>query len=188
VTSLDIVTVNEKSASIEEIVSIVETAVNFFPKGSWEQIQLLGNVKMYHDVKIRFRTKVRGAFIFNKLVPRIQSIRSFLTYECLVLAVTPDPVISTMHRLEEGSIHRVVSIVRDYVSECVGFISLFQLTKDTASQVTAHGLGHSQGLKHHRSPIDLMYIRLLQGHPLQYDGFCTVCQRTLEKKRVNLAF
>jgi hypothetical protein len=179
--SLDIVTINEEPSGTEEVVGIIEAAVDYFPTGIWEHIQHLGNVKLHHDVKIRFSTIVRGAFIFDKLLSRIQWIRYLLTCECLLLAVTPDPVITILHRLEGGSIHRVVSLVRDYVSERVGFISLFQLTIDTSTQVTAHGLGHSQGLKHHADPIDLMYIKLLRGHPLRHDGFCMVCQRTLEK-------
>ena len=179
---LDMMTINEEAENNDDVMEIVWKAFDYFPEGVWEGIKYVGNVKVKHDLKIKIKEKVYGAFIFNHLITKIKEIRGLLESENLVLALTHDPVITVYHRLEEEGFKRIVNLVRDYVSRDAGLVSLFETEEETATKIAAHGLGHNQGLEHHAKPVDLMYARLLNGNPIERDGFCIECKRKLRKR------
>jgi hypothetical protein len=71
--------------------------------------------------------------------------------------------------------------VHDYVNTEVGVVSLFGIDEEDAVRVSAHGLGHNMGLRHHNEPIDLMYARLLNGKTNK-EGFCDECVDKIEHR------
>jgi predicted Zn-dependent protease len=182
---LDVLTINEELKDKEDLLEIVWEAFDYFPEGVWESIKHLGNVTVKHDLKIKSREKVYGAFVFDNLMGKVREMKEMLKNENLLLAVTHDPVIAIYHRFEVARFKRIVNLVRDYVSKEVGIVSLFEVEDEAAAKVAAHGLGHNQDLKHHAKPIDLMYARLLNGSLIKKDGFCDECQRKL-KNRISI--
>lgn len=179
---VDMLTINEEPKNTEDLMGIVREAVDYFPEGIWEGINYLGSVNVKYDLEMKAREKVYRALIFDNLMTRIREMKNVLESRRLLLAVTHDPVISIYHRFELEKFKRIVNLVRDYVSRDVGIISLFEIEEEAATRIAAHGLGHNQGLKHHATPIDLMYAGLLDRHPIRRDGFCDECQRKLEKR------
>ncbi|MEM2321508.1 MAG: hypothetical protein QXS79_06495 [Candidatus Bathyarchaeia archaeon] len=175
--SMEMLTVNEASKSIENILEIIWRALEYFPKGVWDEVRYLGNANIKHDVKIGIKGIFYKAFLFNNLIGKIRKIRGAMEIRDLLLAVTVDPVIAVYPQLEPKGISHMASLVRDYASYDVGIVSLFTLENDTAVMVTAHGLGHSRGLRHHSEPIDLMYEGLLGSRILNRKGFCRDCLR-----------
>lgn len=176
---LSIFTINEELRNREDLLEIIWKAFDYFPKGVWEGINYLGNVKAKCDLKIKFGDKVYEAFVFNNLMAKIRKIKKALKTCDLLLVLTHDPVIAIYHRLELGRLARTINVIRDFVSKDVGVVSLFELNEKVSIKVTAHGLGHNQGLEHHVEPVDLMYVSLLDGCPIRRDGFCNRCQRKL---------
>mgnify|MGYP001074941428 CR=1 FL=1 len=180
---LDMLTINEELKSKEDVMEIVMEAFDYFPEGIWEGIKYLGNVNVKHDLKVKSKEKVYGAFIFNNLIDKIREMKNMLKRDDLLLAVTHDPVIAVYHRFELEKFNRIINLVHDYVSTDLGIVSLFEIEEEAATRIAAHGLGHNRGLRHHAKPIDLMYAELLE-YPIRRDGFCDECQRKLRDKIV----
>lgn len=181
--SMEMLTVNEANKSIENILEIIWRALEYFPKGVWDEVRYLGNAYIKHDVKVEIKGIFYKAFIFNNLLSKVRRIRGAMGIKDLLLAVTVDPVIAVYPQLESKGISHMVSLVRDYASNDVGIVSLFSLEDDTAVMVTAHGLGHSRGLRHHSEPIDLMYEGLLRSKILNREGFCGDCLRRITETK-----
>lgn len=182
--SLDMLTVNEELGNKEDLVEVMWKAFSYFPRGIWEGVNYVGNISVKRHLKIKSKEEVYGAFVFSHFIRRIREMRSMFRVEDLLLAVTHDPVIVMFHRFEVDRFKRIVNVVHDYVSDDVGMISLFETDEDATTRVTAHGLGHNQGLTHHAEPLDLMYAGLLDGNPIEIDGFCSKCKRKLKERRV----
>lgn len=177
--SIEMLTINETHEDVEEIINIIWRAIEYFPNGLWNEINYLGNANIRYDVKVKFKETMYSAFIFDRLIEKIRRIKRTLQIRDLLLAVTRDPVIAVYHRLEAKKIRRAANIVYDYMSTDVGIVSLFNIEEKAATKVTAHGLGHSRGLRHHTKPIDIMYERLLGEEMLMRDGFCNDCLRRI---------
>ncbi|MBS7607517.1 hypothetical protein KEJ14_06760 [Candidatus Bathyarchaeota archaeon] len=172
---LEMLTINEGEKRHEEIMEIVWRALKYFPKGLWEEVNYLGNANIKHDVKIKIRESIYGAFIFNNLIGKIKRIRSALGIKNLLLAVTSDPIIAVYHRFDARRLSQVANLIYDYVSWDTGVVSLFRIEDERASKIIAHGLGHNRGLRHHAEPIDIMYEGLLEYKSIRKDGFCNDC-------------
>jgi hypothetical protein len=177
---IDVLTINQNSKTEDELIEMVRRACEYFPRGTWDSIEYLGNLKMEHDVEIASDRRVYGAFIFEKLVGKIRKLKGALKAFELLLGVTSDPIVTIYYRLEMGAYLRIVNLVHDYVSDDVGVVSLFKAKGESASMLIAHGLGHNQGLRHHIDPIDLMYMDLLN-YPLFNKAFCRNCISKLKK-------
>ena len=175
-------TINEELKNKEDLIEIMWKAFNYFPEGIWKGVNYLGNINVKHDLTIKSKEEVHGAFIFSNLMRKTREMKNMLKGEDLLLAVTHDPVIATYHRFELERFKRIINLVYDYVSNDVGMISFFETEEKATVKITAHGLGHNQGLSHHAEPIDLMYLRLLSGYPIKIDGFCAECQRKLRNR------
>ncbi|MEM3816105.1 MAG: hypothetical protein QW341_04590 [Candidatus Bathyarchaeia archaeon] len=173
--SIEALTVNEKEENIEEILEVIWRAVEYFPRGLWEEVNYIGNINVKHDLKVKIKEEMYNAFIFNNLIEKVRGIRKLLQVKNLLLAVTREPVIAIYHRFEDKRLSRFASIVHDYVSSDVGLVSLFRVGEDVGTKIIAHGLGHSRGLKHHTKPIDMMYEGLLMSRTLENEGFCNDC-------------
>ena len=181
--SLDLLTINDQPSNKEDLIEIMWRAFRYFPEGLWTGVNYVGNVNVKHDLEIESNEEAHGAFIFSRLVSKVRRMKNSLRIEDLLLAVTHDPVIIMYHRFEVKKFKRIVDLVHDYVSDDVGILSLFDKDEEVVTKITAHGLGHNQGLTHHAEPIDLMYVRLLKGDPIKIDGFCIECQQKLKKKQ-----
>ncbi|MEM1674895.1 MAG: hypothetical protein QXN24_03920 [Candidatus Bathyarchaeia archaeon] len=177
--SLEVLTVNEASRSIEEILEIIWRALEYFPRGLWDEVMYIGNADIKYDIKVEIKGESYRAFIFNNLLGKIKRIREAMKIKDLLLAVTANPVIAIYSKLGSKGISRVASLVHDYLSSDIGIVSLFAMKDDATTMVTAHGLGHSRGLRHHAEPIDLMYEGLLKSKSLSRDGFCESCLRRI---------
>lgn len=182
--SMEMLTINEASKSIKSILEIVWRALEYFPKGMWDEVKYLGNVNISYDVKIKIRGMPHKAFIFDNLLTKIKSIRRAIGIRGFLLAVTVDPIVAVYPRIESRGISHMISLVRDYASSDVGMVSLFAMEDETAIMVTAHGLGHSRGLRHHSEPIDLMYEGLLRSKTLGREGFCGDCLKRMAEVEV----
>jgi hypothetical protein len=182
VQSLDMLTINEELENEGDIVEIIWKALTYFPEGIWKGVNYVGNVNVKSDLKIKTEEENCGGFIFPRLIRKIRKMRSMFRIDDLLLGVTHNPVIFIYYQFEVDRFRRSVNLVHDYVSNDVGVISLFDTDKDAPAKVTAHGLGHSQGLEHHADPVDLMYVELLHGKPIEIDGFCDECKRKLKKR------
>ena len=178
--SLDMLTINEEFRNSEALAEVMWKAFSYFPRGIWEGVNFVGNISVKCDLKIRSKEEVCGAFVFSRLLRRIRDVKNTLGTGDLLLAVTHDAVIVMFHRFEVDRFKRMVNIVHDYVSNDVGVVSLYDADED-AARIAAHGLGHNQGLTHHVEPVDLMYVGLLRGRPIEIDGFCNQCKRKLKK-------
>lgn len=177
--SMEMLTINEAGKDIEGILEIIWRALEYFPRNVWNEVKYIGNADIRYDVKVEIRGLLYRAFLLNNLLSKIRMIRGAMDIKDLLLAVTVDPVIAIYSRLEHGGISRTVNLVHDYVSSDIGIISLFAVKNDAAVMVTAHGLGHNRGLRHHNKPIDLMYEGLLESKSLDKDGFCGDCLRRI---------
>lgn len=181
--SLDVLTLNEYEPDREKLVHTVSEAIDYFPADIWININYLGNIKIKPHIEIKINKLIRKAFIVNKLMIELRKIKKQNKSKNLLLVLTHDPVIITYVRLKGEGFTRIVKLVRDYVTGGAGMVSLFMIDEETGEKITAHGLGHNQGLEHHIQPLDLMYVGLLNGTPLKEKGFCTNCKVKLEKKR-----
>jgi len=179
---LDVLTLNQEPRTGEELTGLVREAMRYFPEETWEGVNYLGNLDLEHHVRIEANETPRGAFIVNTLLDRMRELRRLLESRGLLLGLTRDPVILSYYRFDVDRFRRVINLVRDYVTSDVGLISLFETDEETAVRVSAHGLGHNQGLIHHPEPVDLMYVGLLDGKPITEDGFCDDCRSRLEEK------
>lgn len=181
---LEMLTINEGGRRHEEIMEIIWRALEYFPRGLWEGVNYLGNADMRHDVKIKFRESIYGAFIFNNLMGKIKRIKSALGIKNLLLAVTSDPIIAVYHRFDAKRLNQVANLIYDYVSWDAGVVSLFRVGDEKASKIIAHGLGHNRGLRHHYEPIDIMYEGLLEHKNIRKDGFCNDCIRRISSTNI----
>ncbi|MEM3010629.1 MAG: hypothetical protein QXE76_02340 [Candidatus Bathyarchaeia archaeon] len=172
---IDLLTINETLENEKELIEIVEQATKYFPKGTWETIEYLGNLSLKHDVKIASKGRIYGAFLFERLIQKIKKLKvAFKRFE-LLLGVTSDPVVTIYYRFEGGAYERIVNVVHDYVSEDVGIVSFFRAKGELAKKLVAHGLGHNRGLRHHMTPVDVMYVDLLNYPMLDKKVFCREC-------------
>lgn len=172
-------TLNERPKVKEDLLDIIYRALSYFPDELWEGVNYLGNVDVEHHLKISSKDELHGAFIIDRLMNKIRELRKRLEARDLLLALTHDPVIIAYYTFEDDGLKRMVNLVRDYVNKEVGLVSLFEMDEETGIRVAAHGLGHNQGLEHHPDPIDLMYVRLLDGTPIMESGFCNECRDRL---------
>ena len=76
----------------------------------------------------------------------MKELKRILNVKDLLLALTLDPVVLVYHRFLSNGFKRVVNLVRDYVSDDIGVISLFETDGEIGIKIAAHGLGHNQGL------------------------------------------
>lgn len=177
--SIEMLSINDACKNLEDFLEIVWRAVEYFPKGVWDEVKYLGNIVIKHDIKIEINGAFYEAFIFNNLLDKVKRVRMAIKAKDLLLAVTGDPVVAIYSRLGSRGVRRMATLVHDYVSTDIGIISLFAIKGESASMVAAHGLGHSRGLRHHSKPIDLMYEGLLENKTLDKEGFCESCLRKL---------
>jgi hypothetical protein len=175
-----VLTLNESIKDKEHLLEVIWNALSYFPKEMWEGVNYLGNMEVEYHLKIGSKEEPRGAFIVNTLMNKIREMRKQLEIEDLLLALTHDPVVMTFYRFEKTGFKRMVNLVRDYVNKKVGLVSLFEMDEETGSRIAAHGLGHHHGLTHHLDPIDLMYVRLLNGNSIRENGFCNECRDRLQ--------
>ncbi len=175
-------TINEDPQDSEDLLEIVYAAMKYFPKGIWGQIEYFGNIKIKHNFQIKLQERVFGVLIFEEIVQKLKKIKNTLRFKGLLLALTHDPLIRINYFFEKGTFRRVVLLIHDYVTKAIGIVSFFQIEGEITKMITAHGLGHNQGLVHHSEPIDLMYAGLLGGEPLKKIGFCKNCKQQLEKR------
>lgn len=180
--SIEMLTVNEAHRSFEDILEIIYRALEYFPRDIWDEIDYLGNLNMECDVRVKFKEATYSAFILNNFIKKIRKIRKILQVKDLLLAVTRCPVIDVYSEIGFESVRRFASLVHDYVSTDIGVVSLFNIEGETAINVTAHGLGHNRGLRHHDKPIDVMYEGLLKHKVLNSKGFCENCLRKMLRK------
>ena len=179
--SINVLTINEEPENEQDLVKIVESAKSYFPTETWDDILYLGRLNLEHDIKIATNGKSFEALLFEKLIKKIERIKNSENIVDLLLGITPDPVVALYHFFDGKEFKRALYLVHDYVAEKVGIVSFFQLSDENSNKVTAHGLGHNRGLRHHMEPIDLMYSELLRSPTLRVEGFCKVCLRTLAK-------
>lgn len=179
--SIDVLTINEEPENEADLVKIVEDAKSYFPSETWNTIHYLGKLSLEHDFNIATSEELFGAFLFEKLVERIEKIKHPHRLMSLLLGITPDPIVAVYYFFDGKRFKRAFYLVHDYVAERVGVVSLFRVDEGASSKVVAHGLGHNRGLRHHVKPIDLMYSKLLKSPTLQVEGFCKVCVDKLEK-------
>lgn len=183
---MDTLTINEDLKNKEDLVEIVWRAMKYFPQGIWEGegIEYLGNVILKHDLKIELNKKTYGGFLLKDLIKKLREMKKRFKSEKLLLALTHDPVILIYYQFDER--YRIVrkgGPVHDFVLEEMGIVSFFEIEEESGIKVTAHGLGHNQGLVHHAEPIDLMYGSLLNEiKSIKKDGFCKTCQEKLKEK------
>ena len=183
--SINVLTINEEPENERDLVKIVESAKRYFPTETWDDVLYLGRLSLEHDVKIATSGKSFGALLFEKLIKKIERIKNSDNRVHLLLGITPDPVVALYHFFDGKEFKRALYLVHDYVAEKVGIVSFFQLSDENSNKVTAHGLGHNRGLRHHIEPIDLMYSELLRSPALRVEGFCKVCLRTLAKVQMD---
>lgn len=179
---INILTINEELLDAEDLLEIVHSAMKYFPKRIWGKVEYFGNLRIKHHFQIKFQGKIFDALVFEEILQKLKEIKTALNFEGFLLALTYDPLIRINYCFEKGAFRRLVLWIHDYVVGTIGMISFFQIEGETMKMVTAHGLGHNQGLKHHFEPIDLMYVGLLGNEPLKKIGFCEECKGKLEKK------
>lgn len=177
---LDVLTVNDKCESEEDLLETIYKALEYFPRGLWEGVNYLGDINVEYDVKIRSKYNVYGAFVLKNLLEKMRKVKQILQLSNLLLAITYDPIITVYHEFEAGRFRRIASLVHDYFSRDVGLVSFFKVGHDkNATRILAHGLGHSRELRHHMDPIDIMYVGLLEHAKLENNGFCNKCIRKM---------
>jgi len=183
---LDTFTINEEPKNKEDLVEIIWQALKYFPKGIWEGVEYLGNVNIKHDLKVEINKRPYGAFLFQDLIKMIRETKKTFKSDKLLLAVTHDPVIAIYYQFEVTRLIKISNLVRDFVSKELGIVSFFEIEDEVGIEITAHGLGHSEGLIHHTQPIDLMYEDLLRRNLklTKKDGFCDTCQQKLKNRIV----
>lgn len=184
--SINVLTINGEPENERDLVKIVEDAKTYFPTETWYDVRYLGELCLEHDFKIETSRESSGAFLFEKLVERIGSIKDSDRLLNLLLGITPDPIVAVYYFFDGKTFKRAFYLVHDYVAEKIGVVSLFQVKEEFSSKVVAHGLGHNRGLCHHVKPIDLMYSKLLRVPALQVEGFCEVCLRKLKKDQTDV--
>lgn len=175
-------TINENAENVANLSEIVYAAIKYFPKGTWSEVEYFGNIKIKHKFQIKLQEKVFGALIFEEMIGKLKEMKNILGFKGLLLALTHDPLIRINYYFEGGRFKRFVSWIHDYVVKTIGVVSFFKIEEETTIMVTAHGLGHNQGLAHHLEPVDLMYVGLLENKPIKKIGFCEDCEQRLEKK------
>lgn len=179
---LDLLTLNEGPRTGEALTEFIRDAMSYFPDESWQGINYLGNIDLEHGIEVRAREEERGAFTVRDLVGRLRELKRLLESRGLLLGLTRDPVVVSYYNFEEDRFRRIVNLVRDYVASDVGVISLYGSDDESAVRISAHGLGHNRGLLHHPEPIDLMYVGLTDGAPLERNGFCDDCLSKLRER------
>ncbi len=178
---IDLLTINRDFGE-ENLVEVMWNALRYFPDELWDGINYVGNINIGYDFKISFRGESYGAFLLKNLIEKVRIFKKIFEIANLLVALTCEPVIVSHYRFEKGGFKRINNLVRDYMCEDLGILSLFKLDEEISVRIAAHGLGHSQGLPHHPEPIDLMYVGLLNGSSLIEEGFCGECRVKLERR------
>ena len=181
--SINVLTINEQVEDERDLVKIIEDAKDYFPTKTWDVVRYLGKLSLEHDFKIAINEESTGAFLFERLVERIEKIKTSDKLMNLLLGITPDPIVASYYFFDGSNFKKARYLVHDYVTEKVGVVSLFKVEDEASSKVVAHGLGHNRGLRHHAEPIDLMYSGLLKSLNLRVDGFCKICVRKLAAEK-----
>ncbi len=181
--SINVLTISGAPQHGLDLVKAAEDGKRYFPTGIWDDARYLGSLSLEHDVKIATGGETFGAFLFEKLTERIRRIKDSHKLVDLLLGITPDPIVAMYYCFDGKRFKRTLYLVHDYMTETVGVVSLFQINEGNSSKVVAHGLGHSQGLRHHAKPIDLMYHELLRIPMLKVEGFCKACLQRLTKNK-----
>lgn len=176
---IDLLMINREPENRQDVVRIVEDAVRYFPKETWDDVECLAKLVLKYDVMITTEGESRGGFLFEKLTKEIRRIKRSNGLINLLLGITPDPIVAVYYFLDGRRLKRTLHLVHDYVDAKIGVVSLFRIDQESSSKVIAHGLGHSRGLHHHCEPVDLMYSKLLATPTLKVEGFCKVCLRKL---------
>jgi len=184
--SINVLTINEEPENERDMVRIVEEAGRYFPTETWSDVRYLGKLNLEHDVKIASNRECFGAFLFEKLIGRIERIKDSDRLKTLLLGITPDPIIAMRYFFDRKHFKRTLYLVHDYMAETIGVVSLFRVNDESSSKVVAHGLGHSRGLRHHAEPIDIMYFELLRFPTLRVEGFCESCLRKLKTDKTDM--
>ncbi|MDH5447424.1 MAG: hypothetical protein OEY24_01100 [Candidatus Bathyarchaeota archaeon] len=183
--SINVLTINGEPENKGDIVKIVEDARTYFPLETWDDVRYLGGLCLEYDFQIATSGESFGAFLFEKLVERIEGIKNSDKLMSLLLGITPDPIVAMYYFFDGKHFKKALYLVHDYVAEKVGVVSFFQVKDEFSSKVVAHGLGHNRGLRHHVKPIDLMYSKLLRVPALQVEGFCEICLHKLKKDQTD---
>ena len=184
VRAINILSINPKPEVEQDLVKIIEDATEYFPRETWDEIECVGKLVVERDVKIAMNGVSCEALPFEKLVKRVGGTKTRRRLGGLVLGVAWDPVVAVYHYFDAQRFRRAVYLVHDYVTDRIGFASLFRIDDESSRKVVAHGLGHSRGLHHHMEPIDFMYSGLLSARSLEVEGFCGSClQRLAEGQR-----
>ncbi|UCD96371.1 MAG: hypothetical protein JSV35_07770 [Candidatus Bathyarchaeota archaeon] len=154
----------------------VQVATSYFPSETWDGIEYLGEINARCDVRILVGKSVHEAFLFRRLVEKVNVFRKRSNWINVLLGITVKPVIATHWCFDGIRFKRVSYFVVDYVAKSVGIVSFYQVEGEFPTKVVAHGLGHSKGLRHHTEPLDVMYSDLLRASTLYVEGFCHTCK------------
>lgn len=178
---INVLAINEEVEDEIDIVEVIENAKDYFPTETWDMVRYLGRIRLEHDVKIAMNEESLGAFLFERLLERIEKIRSSSKPGTLLLGLTSDPIIGSYIFFDGKNFKKISYVVHDYMNENVGVVSLFRVEQEKLSEVVAHGLGHNKGLRHHVKPVDLMHPELLRFQRIKL-GFCRFCLQKLSQE------
>lgn len=183
---VEVLTLNEDTRDGKELLEVIWGALNYFPDNTWESVNYRGNLDIGHHLEIERDSRRYEAFLINRLVSLVRILKKTFGTDALLLALTRDPVIITFFRFESSVFRSVAGLVRDYVTDDVGMVSVFETDEEDGRRAATHGLGHNRGLVHHEEPLGLMYVGLMDGLPIQTNGFCVECRDKLEKSALSL--
>ena len=181
--SIEMLTINEETNTLEDLVELMWKALAYFPSGIWTGVNYMGNVNFGCDLEVELREELYKAFVFPQILKRIRKIKKKFMTQNFVFAVTHNPVVMLHYGFHIDTFKRRVSLVHDYAAADVGLLSLFKKGGNEGIKIAAHGLGHSQGLEHHNEPVDLMYVGLLTGEPIKMNKFCHESLRELKARK-----
>ena len=181
--SIEMLTINEETSKLEDLVELMWKALAYFPSGIWTGVNYMGNVNLGSDLEIELKEELHKTFVFPQILKRIRKVKKKLMIQNFMFAVTHNPVVMLHYRFHIDTFKRRVSLIHDYAAADVGLLSLFKNVGNDGVKIAAHGLGHSQGLDHHGEPVDLMYVGLLTGTPIKMNKFCHECLRELKARK-----
>jgi predicted Zn-dependent protease len=178
--SIGVLAINpETKEQPHDFTKTVQLATRFFPSETWDNIEYLGEIDASCDVRILVGKTVREAFLFRRLVEKVNMFRKRSKWFNVLLGITAGPIVATHWCFDGIRFKRVSYLVVDYVAKSVGIVSFYQVEGEFPAKVVAHGLGHSRGLRHHTEPVDVMYSDLLRASMLHVEGFCEACKREI---------
>jgi len=194
---LDVVTINSKG-QYDGYIKILENAVSFFPSYARYEINPKGNIELTPDGEAIIRGRIHSYFLFKTVMRELRRYRRKHGIENPVFGVTQIVILDIYRRFERGRFKRGVDAVHDYVTDEVGFVSLWKSEyfrdENAPNMITAHAIGHNKGLKHHIAPDDFMYTWLTrlfeknsleenQPVPQRLSELCQKCKNILKKNK-----